>query len=125
MRLRVVLLVAATSSLVLVSFLIPLALVLRTLAADRAVSNATAQAQSMAPLVTTLPAATLRLTIDQINAESSTPVTIFLPSGTELGQPLPVGGGPAGPEGTQLHRRRRRAGNRCWWPWRACPAEPP
>jgi signal transduction histidine kinase len=87
MRLRVVLLVAATSSLVLVSFLIPLALVLRTLAADRAVSNATAQAQSMAPLVTTLPAATLRLTIDQINAESGTPVTIFLPSGTELGRP--------------------------------------
>ena len=53
MRLRVVALVVATSSLVLVSFLVPLALVLRTLAADRAVSTATVEAQSMAPLVTT------------------------------------------------------------------------
>jgi len=79
----------ATSSLVLISFLIPLALVLRTLAADRAMSTATAQAQSMAPLVTTLPADSLRLTIDQINAETSTPVTIFLPSGAELGQAAP------------------------------------
>ena len=89
MRLRVILLVMATSSLVLISFLIPLALVLRTLAADRAVSTATAQAQSMAPLVTTLPSDSLRLTIDQINAETGTPVTIFLPSGAELGQPAP------------------------------------
>ena len=64
MRLRVILLVVATSSLVLVSFLIPLALVLRTIAADRAVSTATAQAQSMAPLFTTLPTDSLRLTID-------------------------------------------------------------
>ena len=38
MRLRIILLTVATSSLVLVSFLLPLALVLRTLAADRAVS---------------------------------------------------------------------------------------
>jgi signal transduction histidine kinase len=89
MRLRVILLVVATSSLVLVSFLVPLALVLRTLAADRAVSTATAQAQSMASLVTTLPADTLRLTIDQINAETGTRVTIFLPSRTELGPPAP------------------------------------
>ena len=43
MRLRISLLVVATSSLVLVSFLVPLALVLRTLAADRAISAATAR----------------------------------------------------------------------------------
>jgi len=89
MRLRVILLVVATSSLVLASFLIPLALVLRTLAADRAVSTATAQAQSMAPLFTTLSTDSLRLTIDLINAETGTTVTVFLPSGTELGQPEP------------------------------------
>ncbi len=50
MRLRIILLVLAASSLVLVSFLIPLALVLRTLAADRTVGSATAHAQSIAPL---------------------------------------------------------------------------
>ncbi len=51
MRLRIILLVVAISSMVLVSFLVPLALVLRTFAADRAVSTATIQAQWMAPLV--------------------------------------------------------------------------
>jgi signal transduction histidine kinase len=89
MRLRIILLVVATSSLVLISFLIPLALVLRTLAADRAVSTATDQAQTMAPLVTTLSTDSLRLSIDQISAETGTTVTIFLPSGTELGQSAP------------------------------------
>jgi len=89
-RLRVGLLVVATSSLVLVSFLVPLALVLRTLAADRATSAAAAEAQSLAPLVTTLPASSLRLTVDQVNAETSTAVTVFLPSGAELGRPEPV-----------------------------------
>jgi len=82
--------VVATSSLVLVSFLVPLALVLRTLAADRAVSAAIAVVQSLAPLVTTLPADSLRLTVDQVNAQTQTPVTIVLPSGAELGQPAPV-----------------------------------
>jgi signal transduction histidine kinase len=90
MRLRVILLVVATSSLVLVSFLVPLALVLRTLAASRATSTATAQAQSLAPLVTTLTADNLRLTVDQVNAGSDTLVTVFLPSGIQLGPPAPV-----------------------------------
>jgi signal transduction histidine kinase len=90
MRLRISLLVVATSSLVLVSFLVPLALVLRTLAADRAVSAATVVVQSLAPLVTTLAAGSLQLTVDQVNAQTQTPVTVFLPSGAELGQPAPV-----------------------------------
>src|SRR6516162_10176711 len=86
MRLRIILLTVATSSLVLVSFLLPLALVLRTLAADRAVSTATVQAQWMAPLAATLQAGPLRLAVDQVNAENkSTPVTVFLPDGSEVG----------------------------------------
>ena len=94
MRLRVIMLVMATSSLVLVSFLVPLALVLRTLATDHAISTATAQAQSIAPLVTALSsgqltASELGLTVDQVNAQTGTPITVFLPSGTELGQPAP------------------------------------
>ena len=63
MRLRIIALVVATCSLVLVSFLVPLALVLRTLAADRAISTATVEAQSMAPLVTTLPDRSLEQTV--------------------------------------------------------------
>src|SRR5215831_11421159 len=89
MRLRIIALVVATASLVLVSFLVPLALVLRTLAVDRAVSTATVEAQSMTPLVATLDDRHLRLTVDQVNAASSTAVTIFLPDGTEAGAPAP------------------------------------
>jgi signal transduction histidine kinase len=92
MRLRVIMLVVATSSLVLVSFLVPLALVLRTLAAEHAISTATAQAQSIAPLVTALTngeltASELGSTVDQVNTQTSTPITVFLPWGAELGPP--------------------------------------
>ena len=90
MRLRVILLVVAISSMVLVSFLVPLALVLRALAADRAVSSATVQAQWMAPLVTTLDSASLGRAVNQVNDEhQGTPVTVFLPGGRRLGSPAP------------------------------------
>jgi signal transduction histidine kinase len=87
-RLRIVGLVVAASSLVLVSFLVPLALVLRTLAADHAISAANAQAQTIAPLLTTLSPMSLQLTAAQMNAASSTPLTIFLPNGTVAGSPV-------------------------------------
>jgi signal transduction histidine kinase len=90
MRLRVILLVVATSSLVLVSFLVPLALVLRSFAANQAVSKATTQAQQLTPLVATLPTDTLRLTVDQLNAgNEGSPITVFLPGARRLGQPAP------------------------------------
>lgn len=89
MRLRIIALVVATSSLVLVSFLVPLALVLRTLAADRAISTATVEAQSMAPLVTMLPDRSLEQTVALVNAATTTPVTIFLPDGAVAGVPAP------------------------------------
>jgi signal transduction histidine kinase len=88
MRFRVILLVMATSSLVLISFLVPLALVLRSFAAGRVVNTATLQAQNLAPLVTSLDVSHLRLAVDQMNAENNaSPVTVFLPGGGELGQP--------------------------------------
>ena len=90
MRLRVIFLAIATSTLVLVSFLLPLAIVLRTQAADRAISTATIQAQGMTPLVATLKPGSLRLAVDQMNAEDgSTPITVFLPRRRELGIAAP------------------------------------
>ena len=50
-RTQVNLLVAATTSLVLIAFLVPLGLVLRAAAEQRALSEATQQAQSAAALV--------------------------------------------------------------------------
>jgi len=88
MRLRIILLVVAVSSMVLISFLVPLALVLRSSAADRTVSSATVRAQWMAPLVATLSAASLRPVVDQVNeADRTEPITVFLPGGAVLGQP--------------------------------------
>ncbi len=88
MRVRIALLVIAISSMVLISFLVPLALVLRTFAADRAVSSATVQTQWMAPLVATLDTSSLKLAVEQVNAEDKAqPVTIFLPDGRVLGAP--------------------------------------
>jgi len=87
MRLRVILLVVATSSLVLVSFLVPLALLVRNFTANQAVSTANVQAQNLAPLVTTLGTSDLQLAVNRVNAgDVSGPVTVFLPGGEVLGE---------------------------------------
>jgi signal transduction histidine kinase len=94
MRLRIIVLVVAISSMVLISFLLPLALVLRTSAADRAVSSATVRAQWMAPLVATLSGSSLKLAVAQVNAQDKAqPITIFLPRGVVLGQPAALSAG--------------------------------
>jgi signal transduction histidine kinase len=88
MRLRIILLVVAISSLVLVSFLLPLALLLRAFAADQAKSTATIQAQWMVPLVATLDTPKLKLAVARVNAQDNgQPVTVFLPGGQTLGPP--------------------------------------
>ena len=90
MRFRVILLVVATSSLVLVSFLVPLALVLRSFAANEAMSKATTQAQSLAPLASA-GTDTLGAVVDGMNAEhGGSTVTVFLPGGGRAGQPAPA-----------------------------------
>ena len=87
MRRRLALLAVAITALVLVAFLIPLALLVRTVAADRAVHAAAAQAQSLVPLVATADKSTLRLTLEQLNGTAAHPVTVFLSGGPVLGAP--------------------------------------
>jgi signal transduction histidine kinase len=87
-RRRVLALVAATTSLVLVAFLVPLALLLRTVAADRAVQGASTQAQALSSLVATADRASLALSVQQVDATSPADVTVFLPDGTRLGAPV-------------------------------------
>ncbi|MET8280352.1 HAMP domain-containing sensor histidine kinase [Micromonospora sp. NPDC005174] len=89
MRARLALLVAAVSVLTLVAFLVPLALLVRTVAQDRATVRATADAQSLVPVVGTADAPTIRLTVEQLAAESGRPVSVFLPDGTVLGAQAP------------------------------------
>ncbi|HSR84850.1 MAG TPA: HAMP domain-containing sensor histidine kinase [Streptosporangiaceae bacterium] len=90
MRLRIILLVLTISSLILVSFIVPLALLVRSFVADRATSSATARAQWMAPLVATLSPTDLRLTVARVNAQNpDEPTSVFLPGGQVLGPPVP------------------------------------
>ncbi|MFG1883225.1 ATP-binding protein [Micromonospora sp. NPDC049102] len=89
MRARLALLVAAVSVLTLVAFLVPLALLVRTVAQDRATVRATGDAQSLVPVVGTADAPTIRLTVEQLAAESGRPVSVFLPDGTVLGAQAP------------------------------------
>ena len=94
MRLRVILVVLAIGSLILVSFMVPLALLLRTFAADNAVSGATIRAQFMAPLIPTLSMHALMLEVERVNQQNpSEPVTIFLPGGQRLGARAPMSSG--------------------------------
>ncbi len=88
MRLRIILLAVAISSMILVSFLVPLALLLRTFQADRAVNAASVEAQFMAGLVDTLDIPHLKVALRRANAQEPTQlVTIFMPGGPMLGAP--------------------------------------
>jgi signal transduction histidine kinase len=90
MRLRVIFLVLAVGTLMLLSFMLPLALLLRAFAVDNAVSGATIRAQFMAPLVATLDPTDLRLSVDRTNQQDAAePVTVFLPDGHQLGAKEP------------------------------------
>ncbi|MFD9737922.1 sensor histidine kinase [Umezawaea sp. NPDC059074] len=81
MRRRVLLLVGATTSLVLIAFLLPLALLIRDVAADRAVQAATVRAQSLSALVATTDSRALSLSVQQVDPRAS----VFLADGSRLG----------------------------------------
>ncbi|MET1074009.1 MAG: HAMP domain-containing sensor histidine kinase [Umezawaea sp.] len=81
MRRRVLLLVGATTSLVLIAFLLPLALLIQDVAADRAVQAATVRAQSLSALVATTDGEARALSVAQVDPNA----TVFLADGTRLG----------------------------------------
>ncbi|MFC4069729.1 ATP-binding protein [Actinoplanes subglobosus] len=83
MRARLTLLVAATTVLVLLAFLVPLAVLVRQVAQDRALGRADDVVQSIVPLAATGDTTALRLTVEA----QTVPVTVFLPDGGILGTP--------------------------------------
>jgi signal transduction histidine kinase len=78
MRRWLALLVAATTSLVLIALLVPMALLIRAVAENGAMSRATAAAESVAVAVGT---PDLELAVEQ----QARPVTVFLPGGSSVG----------------------------------------
>ncbi|WNV88425.1 HAMP domain-containing sensor histidine kinase [Umezawaea sp. Da 62-37] len=83
MRRRVLLLVGATTSLVLIAFLLPLAVLIQNVAEDRAVQAATVRAQSLSALVATTEGEARALSVAQVDPAA----TVFLADGTSLGVP--------------------------------------
>jgi signal transduction histidine kinase len=86
-RSRLTLLVLATTSLMIIAFLVPLAVLLRQVAQDRATVRATADIQNLVAAVGTDDPAGLQQTVEQFAATSPRPVTVFLKNGTVLGIP--------------------------------------
>lgn len=85
MRRQVVVLVTATTLLVLLAFLVPLAVLLRTLASDRAVADASQEAQSIAALVAVTEPDQLEAAVTVVNQSGSRRVGVLLPSGRQVG----------------------------------------
>lgn len=90
MRRRISLLVAATTSAVILAFLIPLGLLVRTLAEDRAVAGASQEAQQVATLAAGV--SDLRQLTDLVNLvdqKSPRATSVLLPDGTLIGTAPP------------------------------------
>ncbi len=87
MRRALALLVAATTSLVLIAFLVPLGLLIRWGTEERAVSAASSQASALSPVVATAPRGgeTVSLGLAGVTAETGHPFTVFYPDGTSVG----------------------------------------
>ena len=86
MRGRLTLLVAATTLLVLIAFLVPTALLVRQVAENRAMSRAGDVVQTLVPLVGTSSAEQLALAV----TAQPLPVSVFLPDGQVLGVQAPA-----------------------------------
>jgi signal transduction histidine kinase len=84
MRRRLALLVSAAMAMVLIAFVIPLAILVRIIAADRAVAVATDQARSVSTLVAANPGVDPARNAAQ---GAPRPVTVFLPGKVPLGAP--------------------------------------
>jgi signal transduction histidine kinase len=90
MRRRITLLVAATTSAVILAFLIPLGLLVRTLAEDRAVAGASQEAQQVATLAAGV--SDIRQLTDLVNLvdqKSPRATSVLLPDGTLIGTAPP------------------------------------
>ena len=108
MRRRLVALAATTTIMVALAFLIPLAVLVRTLARDRALSAAELEAQSLAPvLALTQDTTALEAAVRATNPGAKGQLVIVLPDGTEVGGPADTGSG-VGSDGNDSNDPRER-----------------
>lgn len=89
MRRRLALAAAGLTSAVVLAFCVPLALVVRYLAIQRAVDSAELESRSLAAVLATGDQKIIDAVVAQANASSPTPATVYLPNGLVVGAPLP------------------------------------
>lgn len=91
MRRQLALMAAATTSMVVVAFLIPLGLAVQTIAANQALSDAEVGARSLAPAIATVhDPQVLADLVRTANSTSSGRMSLFLPDGQILGEPASI-----------------------------------
>lgn len=85
MRRRLVLVAAATTLMVTIAFVVPLALLVRTLAAERALTAARQVAGALAPAVATGAEDSIAVALSTARRTAPGPITLVLPDGRVLG----------------------------------------
>jgi signal transduction histidine kinase len=91
MRRRLALIVLAVTGMVTVAFLLPLAAVVRVVAADRALTGAEQEARSLAGVLSAITdAPSVAAVVDDLNAGSARTAAVFLPDGSRIGAGLNV-----------------------------------
>ncbi len=85
MRRRLVLVAAATTLMVTIAFVVPLALLVRTLAAERALTAARQVAGALAPAVATGDHDSITVALSTARRTAPGPITLVLPDGRVLG----------------------------------------
>jgi len=88
MRRELALMAAATTSMVVVAFLVPLGLAVQTIAANQALNDAEVGARSLAPAIATVhDTQVLADLVRTANSTGSGRMSLFLPDGQILGEP--------------------------------------
>jgi signal transduction histidine kinase len=85
MRWRLTLLVAATTSAVVLAFLVPLSLLLRSLAEERTIATVTTDAQNLAALAAASGAGAAKAELADVGPNRLGKITVFMPDGQVLG----------------------------------------
>jgi signal transduction histidine kinase len=85
MRWRLTLLVAATTSAVILAFLVPLTLLLRSLAEERTVATVTTDAQNLAALAAASGTPAAKANLSEVGPNRTGTITVFMPDGEVLG----------------------------------------
>lgn len=92
MRTRLALTAAAVTTMIVLAFCLPLGRLIQVVAANRALEAAKLESRSLAGAISAVPGQTATITqlVEQANAGSPRPITVYLPTGTILGEQVPA-----------------------------------